>query len=110
MQMRPILPARVADGRNLFPAPHILMWLDQHRLDMRVIGLHVAPPAILFVSVQNDDDIAPARPAFTRLENPAIGDREDRIAEIAILAADAVQVVTQMAVLGKWLRIIRESA
>ena len=110
MQVRPIKTSGVTDRRDLFAAPHILVWLDQHRLDVRVIRLHVFPPAILFVSVQNDDDVAPAWPAYPRQQDPAIGHGVDRVAQVAVFTADAIQVVAQMAVLGERLRVIGEGA
>ena len=60
--------------------------------------------------MEHDDDVAPAGPAFSREEHAAIGDRVNRIAQIAVLAADAVEIVAEMAILGKRLRVVGERA
>ena len=49
-------------------------------------------------------------PLRRAMQDPAIRDRVDRIAQVAVLAADAVQVVAEMAILGKRLRVVGERA
>ena len=83
---------------------------DEHLVDMRVVGLHVFARAVFFVGVEDDDDVSPAGTAFLREEDAAVRDRVNGIAEVAVLAADAVEVVAEMAVLGERLRVVGEGA
>ena len=110
MEMRQITAPGVADGGDPFAAPDILMRFHQHLVDMSIVGLHVSACATFFVSVEDDNDVSPTRAAVARSEDTAIGDGVNGIAEIAVLAADAVQVVAEMLGLGEGLRVISEGA
>ena len=60
--------------------------------------------------MQHDDDIAPAGARFFGEYHLAIRHRVNRIAEIAVLAADAIQIVAQVAILGERLGVVGERA
>jgi hypothetical protein len=60
--------------------------------------------------MEHDEDVAPAGAAIARHENAAIGDGMDGVAQVAILAADAVEIIAQVPILGERLRIVGEGA
>ena len=110
MKVRPITTVSRSDRGDLFAALHFLFSLNQDRFDVAVIRLHELPRAVLFVGVQDDYDVAPAGTGFVRENHLPVGDGKNRIAEVAVLAADSVQVVAEMAILREWLRIVSERA
>ena len=110
MEMRPITAPGRADRRDRLAANNPVFRLYQDRFDMGVVRLHKFSRAVLRVSVENDNDVAPAGTAFAGENNLAVGDRENRIAEIAVLAADSVQIVAEMAVPGERLGVVGEGA
>jgi hypothetical protein len=110
MEMREVLVVGVSNRRDLLAAAHILSGSDKDAPDMSIVGLHVFPRAILFVCVQDDDDIPPARPAIAREQNATVRNGEDRIAEIAVFAADAIEIITEVAIFREMLRVVSESA
>ncbi len=110
MQMRPIAPVRVADRPDLLAAVHVLSRRDEDGLEVRIIGLHIFACAILLQGVEHDDDVAPAGSDLAGKKHAPIGDGEDRIAQVAVFAADAIQVVAEMAILRERLRIVGEGA
>ena len=55
-------------------------------------------------------DVPPARSFLLRQQYAAIRDRINRIAEIAVLAADSIQIIAEMAILGKRLRVVSHRA
>ena len=77
---------------------------------MRVIGLHVFSHAVFFIGVEHDNNVAPAGSASSREQHPPIGDRVNRVAQIAVFTTDAVQIVAKMPILGKRLRVVGERA
>ena len=48
--------------------------------------------------------------AIAREQNVTIGNRKDWIAEVAVLAADAIEIVAEMTVLGEPLRVVGKRA
>src|SRR5450755_3958209 len=90
MQMRPISSMRGSHRGDLLTAWHLLFRFHQDFVDMRVVRLHVFPHAVFFVGMEQNDYVAPSRPAFARKQDAAIGDRIDWIAQVAVLTADAV--------------------
>ena len=110
MQMREILAVGIPDRRNLLTAANLLRRSNQHRVHMRVVGLNVFSRAVFFVGMEDDDDIAPARSALARKYNAAIGYCVNRITKIAVFTADAVEIIAEMAILGKTLCVVSEGA
>jgi len=90
MEMRPVFPICRPDRGDLFASPHVLPRLHQNGVDVSVIRLHEFARALFFIGVQHNDNVAPARTSIPRQQDPAIGDRVDRITQVAVLAADSV--------------------
>src|SRR6266852_1445080 len=58
-----------------------------------------APAGSIFdIGMQDNDDIAPAGAAVACQQNAPVGDGVDRIAQIAVFAADSVQIVAEVMV------------
>ena len=110
MQMRPIFSPCGSDGGNLLSAPHILFRFHQDFVHVRVVRLHVFSRAVFLIGVEDNDDVAPAGSALFREQDTAVRYRVDWIAQVAILTADAIEVVAQVAILGKRLRVIGQGA
>ena len=110
MQMRQVAAVRCPNGRDLLAASHIFPWPDEHRVEVRVIGLHKFPDAVFFVGVEHDDHIAPPRSGLARQQDTTVRDGVNRIAQIAVFAANSIQVVAEMAIVGERLRIISQCA
>src|SRR5581483_2065674 len=110
MQMREVSAAARANSCDLLPAPHFIAGIHENAFAVPVVRLHKLAFAILEVGVEHDDHVAPARAAFAREENTSVGHAVNRIAEIAVFAADPVQIVAEMFVFGKTLRVISERA
>ena len=75
---------------------------------MRVVRLDVFSHPVFFIGMEDNYDIAPAWSGLLSDQHPAIGYRIDRISEVTVFTADAVQIVAQMAVLSKGLRVVGE--
>ena len=110
MQMGKILPVSRADGCDLLATPHIVPDRHQHLVAVAVIRLDIAARAILLNCMQDSDDVAPARSTIARQQNAAISDGVNRIAQVGIFSADAVEIVTKMMIFGETLRIMGERA
>src|SRR2546423_10018404 len=110
MKMRPVYSACGPDRRDLFAAMHLLLSLHQDRFEVAIIRLHEFPRPVFLVSVQDDDDIAPASTRFPPKQHLAIRHREDRIPQVAVFAADSIQVVAEMSILGEGLGVVSERA
>ena len=110
MKVRPVYSAGGPDRRDLFAAMHLLLSLHHDRFDVAIVRLHEFPRPVFLVSVKDDDDIAPARARFPRKQHLAIRYCEDRIPQVAIFAADSIQVVAEMSILGEGLGVIGERA
>jgi hypothetical protein len=110
MKMRPIFSIRVADRCDLFASPNFLFRLRQDRVHVRIIRLHVLALPVFLVSVEHDDDLAPTGARFFREEDLSIRYRVNWIAQVAVFATDAIQVVAQMPILGKRLGVVGQSA
>ena len=59
-------------------------------LKVRVVGLDIAALSGFLESVDDNDDVTPAGSAFLGENDATVRDGEDGIAEIAVLAADAI--------------------
>lgn len=90
MEMRKIPAVRGPDGGDLLTAFHGFAQMNQHVLNVAVVGLHVFAFAIFKISVEQNNDVAPARPAVARQQHSTIRDRVNRVAEVAILAANSI--------------------
>lgn len=110
MQVSEVTAASVSDGRDLLPAPNIMLRCHEDGLEVRVVRLHIFARAVLFDHVQDDNDVAPSRAAFLRKDHSAVGDRENGIAQVTIFAADPVEIVTEMPILREGLRVVSERA
>ena len=110
VKVGPILSAGRPHRGDLLAAPHLLLRLHQDFIDVGVVRLDVFPRPIFFVGVEQNDDVAPAGPGFIRQEHAAISHRIDRIAQVAVLSADAIEVVAQVAILGKGLGVVGQRA
>src|SRR4029077_14494236 len=78
---------------------------------MRVIRLHVFTlAAILDIGVQHDDHVGPAWAAIACPQYASISHGVDRLAQIAVFSADAVQIVAQVMILRESLGIISHRA
>ena len=95
---------------DLLAPPHLLFRLHQNFVYVCVVRLHVFSYPVFFISMEHNYDIAPAGSGLIREQHAAIGHRVDRIPQVAVLTADAVQIVAKMAILGKWLRVVGERA
>src|SRR6266404_9115299 len=110
MEMRKISPIGCPNRGDLLTASHLLARMHQHLIDMSVIRLHICTRAIVDVGVQHDDDVAPSRATIAREQNPSIRDTINRIAQVAVFAADAVEIVAEMFVLSETLCVVSERA
>ena len=110
MQVRPVTAIGVSDRGDLVAAPDFLADLDKDLVQVAIIRLHIFPLQVLHVGMENDDDVAPAGAAVAREKDAAVGHRVNGIAEIAILTADAIQVVAEMAVFRERLGVVGERA
>lgn len=110
MQMRQIASVGISDGGDFVAAPHYLLRPNEYLRKVRVVGLHLFSRALFFDRVQDNDDLAPTRPAFPREDDAAICDRVNRVAIVAVLAANAIQVITEMTIFGERLRVVGEGA
>ena len=77
---------------------------------MPVIGLHVFANAVFFVGMQRDDHIPPTSATVAREQNATVGNRKDRIAEVAVFSADAIEIVAEVTVLSEPLRVVGKRA
>src|SRR3954454_16453840 len=71
MQMREVFAVSASDLRDLLTASNFIEDGNRERLQMCVIGLHVFARAVLVVGMQDNDDLAPARSAFLRVNHAA---------------------------------------
>ena len=110
MEMRKISPIGCPNRGDLLTASHVLARMHQHLIDMSVIRLHIRTRAIVDLGMQHDDDVAPSRATIAREQNASIRDAINRIAQIAVFAADAVEIVAEMFVLSETLCIVSERA
>jgi UDP-glucuronate 4-epimerase len=110
MKMRPVFSVRRSDGRDLFATPDVLLRLHQDRLAVAIKRLHVFAFPVFPEGVEDDNDVAPTLSAFFRQENASIGDCVDRIAAIAVLTPDAIEIVAEVAILAEVLGVVGESA
>ena len=110
MEMRQISTVGAADGRDVLAAANVVSVADEHRLHVSVERLHVFALAVLIVGVEDDDDVAPSGAALLRTQHATISNREYRIAKIAVFAADSVEIVAEVPVLGERLRVVGERA
>lgn len=67
------------DRGNLLAAMNVSAGLNQHLFHMPIVRLQVRSNVVLEVSVQDNNDITPARAAFPGEEHFAVGDGVDRI-------------------------------
>ena len=56
--------------------------------------------------MQDNDDVPPARAAVARYQDAPIGDGINRIARIAVFAADSVQIVAEVMVFRETLGVV----
>lgn len=110
MQMGEVCAVGRADGRDLLASPHIVTRPNEHRFDMPVIGLNVFTNAVFFIGVQHNDNIPPSFAAIASEQDAPIGNGKDGIAEVAVLAADAIKIIAEMAILGESLRVVGKGA
>src|SRR6266571_2396522 len=88
-----------SDSRNLLAALHCLTRVHQHVLHVPIIRFHIPPFAVFQIRVEQNDNVAPAGAAVAGEQDASVSDRVNRIAEVAVLAADSIQVVAEMFVL-----------
>src|SRR5207253_4396405 len=93
MQVRPISSICCPHRRDLLTAPHFLSRFHEDLVDVRVVRLHVFSYPVFFIGMEYDYDVAPAWSGLIREQHAAIGHRVDRIPQVAVLTADAVQIV-----------------
>src|SRR5437868_9034974 len=110
MQMRPISSICCSHRRDPLTAPHLLFQLYENLVEVRVVRLDVFSHPVFFIGMEDNYNVAPAWSGLLREQDPAIGYRVDRISEVAVFAADAVQVIAQMAVLGEGLCVVGEGS
>src|SRR5207245_2194547 len=91
-------------------APHNIPSIHQYLVEMAVIRLEVTARSILLNCMQDNDDVAPARSTIARQQNAAISNGVNRVAQVGIFSADAVEIVTEMMIFGETLRVIGERA
>ena len=96
--MRIVKAMRVADGRNLLPAPHRLAAMNKNFLKVPVKRIDVAHAAAVAIGVPDNDHVPPALVTIARKNNDPIADAIHRIAEIGVAAAHAVPVFAEMSV------------
>src|SRR6202011_3116749 len=101
MEMGKIAAVRCPDSRDLLAAFHEAAGMNEHVLHMPVIRLHIFPFAVFEIRMEQNDNVAPARATVAREQHASVSDRVDRIAEIAVFAANSVQVIAEMMVLGE---------
>src|SRR5436190_1851782 len=110
VQVSPVFSASRSYRGDLLAAPHLLLRFHQDLIDVGVVGLHVFSRAIFFVGMEQNDDVAPAGTGFLRDQDAAVGHRVDRIAQVAVFTADAIEIVAEMAILGERLRVVSQRA
>ena len=106
MQMGEITAAAGSHRCDLLAAPNIFARVHQHRFHMSVIGLRIFAFAIFDIRMQDNDDVTPARAAVARHQHAPIGNSINRIAQIAVFAADAIQIIAEMMIFSERLRVI----
>src|SRR5437763_15185397 len=108
--MGEVTSVRGADRGDLLAAFHGFAGMHQHVLNVPIIRLDILAFASFEVGVQQNDNVAPSWSAFAREKNAAIGNSVKRTPQIAILAADPIQIVSEMFVVGKMLRVVSHRA
>src|SRR5688572_21015709 len=102
--MRAIHAAGGADGAELLAAREPLTDADVDAIEVRVQGLDdalaAAAAAAIAHAMHDAHDVAPAAAMIGGLDHAAVGDDEDRIAEIAVAAASAVPVRAEVRALA----------
>src|SRR4051812_4066504 len=110
MEMRPISSVRRPDGRDLLAAMHRLLRLDHDRFDVSVIRLHEFAVAVFLAGIDHDDHVAPTGTGFPGENYGPVGYGENRIALVAVLAADPVQIVPEMTIICECLGVVGKRA
>ncbi len=90
MEMGKVEPVRGPNRRDLLTSPHILARLGEHLFNVPIIRLHILALAVFDIGVQHDHDVAPAGSAVAGEQDTPIGDRINRVAQIAVLTADPI--------------------
>src|SRR5439155_21187689 len=98
MQVRIINPMRRSDSADLLATRHALAITNQHRIEMPVKSIDRFQISFLAECVADDDDVAPAEMHIAREHHHTIADAVNRIAQIAVAAADAVPIFAEMTV------------
>src|SRR5207248_9688573 len=90
MEMREIAAIGGADGCDLLTALHGFAGMHQHVLQVPIVRLHIFAFTVFEIGVKQDDDVTPAGTAIARKQRASVSDHVNRIAEIAVLAADSI--------------------
>ncbi len=110
MEMSKVAAMGRAHSGDLLSALHSVSGVHQNGFNMSVVRLHISARALFQIGVQDDDDVAPARSAFAGEQHAPVGHGVDRVAQVAVLAADPVEIVSQMPVLRETLGAISHRA